>query len=805
MVTAVLAGFAAASIAPSIQRYTRDKAGWLIALLPLGLTLYFGAYLTRIAEGQIFGATYTWVPSLGVDLAFRLDGLGLLFALIISSIGALVIVYGGGYLRDDPLLGRFYAYVLVFMSAMLGVVLADNLLTLFIFWELTSISSYLLIGFKHDQEDSRYAALQALLVTASGGLALLAGLVLLGHVAGTYTISEMVARAEIVRADGLYGAILALVLLGAFTKSAQVPFHFWLPGAMAAPTPVSAYLHSATMVKAGVYLLARLSPVVGGTTEWHISVAGVGGVTMILGAFLAWRQVDLKRILAYSTVSALGMLVFLLGIGTDYAVKAAITLLIAHSLYKGALFLVAGALDHETGTRDVTQLGGLWRAMPWTGAAAFLAGASMAGLPPLFGFIGKEVFYKAAYDAPDLPALLTGGAVVSSIFMVAAAGLVSLKPFLGAPGRTPRAPHEAPLSMILGPVLLAGAGLLFALFPSLVSEYGVKAAVQAALDQTAKVELALWPGVNTVLLLSVLTVIAGLTIYAQRNVLLPRLGVLDIGHRMGPERGYRGLLAGLVWLADRQTRILQSGYLRVYLITIVAFTTILVGYTALARAGIGEIWRAPDVRLYELLITGVILAATLTVTRVQSRLAAVAALGTIGYGIALLYILFGAPDLAMTQFSIETLTVLLFVLVIYRLPRFHRLSSRAARVRDAVIALCAGALMTVLVLIVTANPSHTQLTSYFAENSVLLAKGRNIVNVILVDFRSFDTLGEIVVLAVSAAGVFALLKLRPADANTETPDEQSTIEMRAVNAEANIPEHEMASSGMQHHDETSSG
>ncbi|MBN1967313.1 MAG: putative monovalent cation/H+ antiporter subunit A [Anaerolineae bacterium] len=762
MAAAVLAGFILALVAPWIHAHTRGYAGWIIALLPLALTAYFTSFIPRVADGETFQTGVAWVPSLGVDLSFRLDGLGLVFALIISGIGTLVVIYGGGYLHGDPQVGRFYAYVLVFMASMLGVVLADNLLALFIFWELTSISSYLLIGFKHDQPDSRYAALQALLVTGGGGLALLAGLVLLGLAGGTFTLSDLLDQGAAVRADSLYGAILALVLIGAFTKSAQFPFHFWLPGAMAAPTPVSAYLHSATMVKAGVYLLARLSPVLGGTDAWQIAVTGVGGATMVIGAYIAWQQTDLKRILAYSTVSALGMLVFLLGIGTEYAVKAAITLLIAHALYKGALFLVAGSLDHETGTRDVTQLGGLRRAMPLTALAGLIAAASMAGLPPLFGFISKEVFYKAAYDAPDLPALLAGAAVIAGILTILAAALVSLKPFFGAEARTPKSPHEAPLSMTLGPLLLAGLGLALGLVPHLVGDYAVKAAASAVLNKSPKVELVLWPGLNVILLLSALSVALGLGFYAGRAALQRRIGYAALGERIGPARIYQRLLDGLVGLAEWQTRVLQNGYLRYYLITIVLTTVALVGGTLLTQADLDGFLRGPDARIYELAIAAVILAAAVAVTQAQSRLAAVAALGTVGYGIALLYILFGAPDLAMTQFAIETLTVLLFVLVIYRLPRFSTLTGRAVRLRDAAIALSAGIMMTLLVLVVTTDPSRTRLSTYFADNSLPLAKGRNIVNVILVDFRGMDTLGEIVVLAVAAAGVYALLKLRPA-------------------------------------------
>ncbi len=782
MTIAVLSGFGVALTAPWLQGRLPRRAGWLLILLPLALTAWFAAQLPRVAEGTTLAESVSWIPSLGIDLAFYLDGLSLTFALLISGIGAVVLLYASAYLADDPLLGRFYLYLLVFMASMLGTVLADNLITLFVFWELTSISSYLLIGFKHSYGTSRAAALQALLVTGGGGLAMLAGLVLLGQVAGTSNLSSLAASGERVRASDLYPAILGLVLVGAFAKSAQFPFHFWLPNAMEAPTPVSAYLHSATMVKAGVYLLARLSPALGGTVEWQGLVIGVGAATMVLGAYLAWQQVDLKRILAYSTISALGILVLLLGVGGALATKAALTVLVAHSLYKGALFLVAGALDHETGTRDVTQLGGLRRAMPITGAVALLAGASMAGLPPLFGFVAKEVFYKATYEAPDLPALLTALAVLSSVLTVVAAGLVALKPFFGVRAHTPRHPHEAPLRMWLGPLFLAGLSVLLGVWPALVAEYSVKPATEAVLAGPAKVELVLWPGVNPVLALSLLTLALGAGVYVFRHALLAWARRLDVGKRLGPERGYGRALDGLLRLADWQTDLLQNGYLRFYLITIVAVTVVLVGYTALAEADLSGALRAPEMRVYEGAIAVVILAATYAVTRAHSRLAAVAALGTVGYSVALLYILFGAPDLAMTQFAVETLTVFLFVLVIYRLPRFATLTSRMERWRDAVIALSAGALMTLLVLIVTADPSRAHVASFFAENSVTLAKGRNIVNVILVDFRGLDTLGEITVLAVAAAGVFALLKLRPAQARApEARAERArTAELQAV-------------------------
>jgi multicomponent Na+:H+ antiporter subunit A len=769
MTAAILCGFALALIAPWLHHITRRWAGWLLALGPLAITVYFTAQAARIADGETISTSLRWIPSLGVDLAFYLDGLSLVFAIIISAIGTLIVLYASAYLAGDPLEGRFYFYLLFFMASMLGVVLANNLITLFVFWELTSISSYLLIGFKHDKAASRAAALQALLVTGAGGLAMLVGLVLMGQVTGSQTISDLLTQGDVVRGSGLYTPILLLVLLGACAKSAQVPFHFWLPNAMEAPTPVSAYLHSATMVKAGVYLLARLNPVLGGTDEWRALVTGVGAATMLVGAYLAWQQADLKRILAYSTISTLGMLIMLLGIGTTLAAKAAMTLLIAHSLYKGALFLVAGSIDHATGTRDVTRLGGLRRALPFTGMAALLAAASMAGLPPLFGFIAKEDLFKADYEAPALPALLTGLTMLSSLLLVAAAALVAIKPFFGPRAHPPKHPHEAPPRMVLGPSLLATLGIAFGFVPGLLTDYAVRPATQAVLGAPVKVELVLWPGLNVILLLSLLTIALGAGVYIARLRLSQHARHLDVGPRLGPALGYQKLLDGLMRLADWQTRILQNGYLRYYLITIVVTTVALVGHAVLTRADLDGALRRPAIRLHEALLVVVILAATYAVTQVRSRLAAVAALGTVGYGIALLYILFGAPDLAMTQFATETLTVLLFVLVLYRLPRFAALTNRAVRWRDALIALSAGAMMTLLVLIVTADPSRTHLTSYFASNSVTLAKGRNIVNTILVDFRALDTLGEITVLSAAAAGVFGLLKLRPPRKQTAEP------------------------------------
>ena len=433
--------FVLAALAPWITRPLGRAAGWVFALLPAAFAVMLGTLAPQVAAGTPVRETLEWVPQLGLRLTLSVDGLGLLFGMLITGVGALVLVYAQGYLEGHEHLGRMFSYLLMFMGAMLGVVLTDNLLAMFVFWELTSISSYLLIGFDHNRLKARKAALQALLITGGGGLALLVGVLMLGSLAGTYNVSEMLAGKEGVLASDLYVPIAALFALGAFTKSAQFPFHFWLPGAMEAPTPVSAYLHSSTMVKAGIYLLARLSPVLGGTELWETMLTVAGATTMVLGAVLAIRQTYLKKLLAYSTVSSLGIIVMGLGIGTPYAVEAAIVYLFAHALFKGALFMVAGAIDHGTGERDVERLGGLARAMPALAVVGVLAALSMAGLPPLMGFIGKELLLKGTLKAPEWSGVLTGLTVFTALLTVTIALLTGIKPFIGKTLPTPHEPH----------------------------------------------------------------------------------------------------------------------------------------------------------------------------------------------------------------------------------------------------------------------------------------------------------------------------------------------------------------------------
>lgn len=758
--TAILLLMILSAFAPFIQRTQPQHSGWLLAAMPAGLLLTLLGRLPAVLAGQVFSFRLPWAESLGIAFSLYLDGLGLLFGLLILGIGALVLIYGGGYLHGHHHLGRFYAFTLLFMASMFGVVVSDNALTLFVFWELTSITSFLLIGFDHEKEGSRYAALQALLVTGGGGLAMLAGLVLLGQIGGTFEISRLNQLGDVLGASPLFLPAFLLILAGALTKSAQYPFHFWLPGAMAAPTPVSAYLHSATMVKAGVFLLARLSPIFAGTAEWQTLVTAFGLATFLAGALLAIGQVDLKKLLAYTTVSSLGTMVMLLGWGSPLAVKAAMLYLLAHALYKGALFLVAGAVDHETGTRDVSKLGGLGGAMPRTVVAAAVAGLSMAGLPPALGFIAKEILYETTLAAHPLAGWLTAGALVGNAILVAVSGLVGLKPFVGKKGETPRHAHPAPLALDLPPLLLASLGLLAGLLPMTLTSPLIQASAQAVLLQPYKVKLALWHGLNPMLALSGLTLLLGAGIYAGWKPIWGFAVRLHWLGRMGPAHAFQVGLENLRRFAAWLTFRLQNGYLRFYLMTIILTTGALAGLAFLRwdySLHPRNDWGA--VNFYEIVLVAVIILAALTITRTRSRLATIAIMGIVGYGLALIYLLYGAPDLAMIQFAIETLTVILFVLVVYRLPKFTRLTSPPARVADFLVAMAGGILMTMLTLIVTARPVVPHISEYFLQNALRLGNGRNAVNVILVDFRGFDTLGEITVLALAGIGVYALIRL----------------------------------------------
>ena len=759
MLSALLLAFAVAAVAPALVVRLGHRAGWVLALLPAGLTGFYLSLLPRAATGEPAEQRIAWVPQLGVELALRADALSLLFALLIAGIGTFVTIYAGGYLHGDRQLPRFYLLLFAFMAAMLGVVTSDDLIVLFVFWELTSITSFFLIGYQHESEESRKNALQGLFVTAGGGLAMLAGFLLLGSMAGTTRISALLAEPAALTAHPAYPIALLLVALGAFTKSAQWPFHFWLPNAMAAPTPVSSYLHSATMVKAGVYLLARLAPGLGGTPLWFWLLTLAGGATIVAAAALVLLQRDSKRLLAYSTLVALGTLVTLIGVGTPEAAKAMVVFLLAHALYKAPLFMVAGSVDHEAGSRDVTALSGLGRKMPWTWLAAGAAAVSAAGLPPMLGFVGKELAYEGLYAAPWLLVALIG----ASAMLVLVSVLVAWRPFAGREPRAPKAPHEAPPSMLLGPLLLAGLGLAFGLAPGTLQDVLMRPAAAAVLGAPYAFDLYLWHGLTLALGLSVLTLALGAVLVLAWPRLHPWARARFGGVRFGPVAAYEGLWRLLLRFAELQTRVVQPGDLRLQLTTIVGVTVLLIGFVGISRgalAGIAPVWTGWY--LYEFVYFAVILLATFTVVSAHSRLVAITGLGVVGFGVAFVFVLFGAPDLAITQFLVDTLVVIIAALVLIRLPSSALRSEggRAVRILSGIVAAVGGVLVAGLVLAVTSLPFDGSLTRYFEANSYPAAQGRNIVNVILVDFRAIDTLAEVIVLAVAAAGVAALLRRR---------------------------------------------
>lgn len=734
-----------------------------MAALALGFTGLLLCWAPAVLAGDRREGSIAWVASLGLNLSFSLDGLSLLFSLMVAGIGVLVVLYSIRYMAGERGLGRYYASLALFMLAMLGVVTAANLLTLFVFWELTSISSYLLIGFRHEEKESQESALMALLVTGTGGLALLAGFVLLGQAYGTFDLAAIAARPGLLRGHPYYGWVLALVLLGAFTKSAQFPFHFWLPNAMVAPTPVSAYLHSATMVKAGLYLLLRLLPVLGGSGAWEMALLTTGGLTMILGAWRALRRRDLKAILAYTTVSVLGMVVALLGLNTGPAIQAALVLVVAHALYKGALFLVAGAVDHATGTRDVTLLGGLWREMPALAVIAFLAACSMAGLPLTFGFVAKEAAYAAVEGRYGLGLATVAGAlllVAANACNVAMAAVLGYRIFAGGPaGPWPRKPHRPSWLMLAPAGVLGVVSWLFGLVPGALD--GVMGAAMALVQPGSHgFHLGVWHGVNWPLALSAVTFVAGGLLYWLWPRLLripPWLSWLSVS------KAYDGLVNRVLpGLALGVTRVLQNGSLRNYLLTILAVAVFAAGSALFARG----LWAVPVLsqEAYtwpEVAMAALLLAAAFVAAGARTRLGAIVALGSVGSLVTLVYVRFSAPDLALTQLLIESLGVILLLLVFHFLPpEFGEVASKRRRGADAAVALLVGVVMGTLVVVANGVQLAPSVAEYYVAQSLPLAHERNVVNAIVADFRGFDTMGEITVLVGAALGVHALLKLR---------------------------------------------
>lgn len=759
MLIAVVSGFILALLIPAIMTYFKKRSTLWVSLLPLSLFVYFLTKIPGVKKGAL-QETYPWAPSVGINLDFNLDGLSLLFSLLITGIGTLVFIYTASYLKGHVYLDRFYSYLSMFMASMLGVVLSDNIFSIFIFWELTSISSFFLIGFNNDNAASRKSALVALGITGLGGFFLLLGMVTLGHMTEVYTISSMLSYTESIQANSLYPWLLFFVFMAAFTKSAQFPFHFWLPGAMKAPTPVSTYLHSATMVKAGVYLLARFTPVLGNHEWWNGTLITVGAITMIYAAIHAVFRLDLKGILAYSTISALGILVFLIGIGTEAALLAAGVFILVHALYKATLFLITGIIDHETGTRDVSRLRGLNKVMLPVGVAGLLAALSNAGVPPSFGFIGKDLIYEATLGMGSLGWVLTVLAILTNIALLFAGFLAGIKPFGGPLPKEFEKLHLPSPILYVPPLILATLGILFGFFPGLVEEGLIRPVVNSMTASVFDFHLQLWHGFNTVLALSVATIASGFALYL---ILEPSEKLLSKTNRfevISPQQLITGLASFFKKAGRYWTNFFQNGYLRFYLITILAFVSALLAYRLFFGVEIYfDTSTLSEITIYEAMVVFIMASAIFFTVFSKSRLVAVVSMGVVGYAFCLIFLFYSAPDLAMTQFSIDTLTVILFVLVIYNLPKYLRLSDTRDRVRDGLLSLIFGALVSILTLEVLNESVIKDTTAYYAENAYVLGKGKNVVNVILVDFRGFDTMVEITVLAIAAIGVFGLLKL----------------------------------------------
>lgn len=746
------------------------------ALAPAAALAVTAAQTAAILGGSTWEEQVPWVAELGLTLTLRLDGFSLLFWWLIAGIGVLVFVYASRYFTDRPDLGVFTAMLVSFAGAMLLVVASDNLLALYVGWELTSLTSYLLIGFKHEDPVARAAARQALLVTTLGGLALLGGVVLVAQAAGTYSLFAVLA--DLPTTTGAQVG-LALILLGAFSKSAQVPFHFWLPGAMAAPTPVSAYLHSATMVKAGVYLVARFSPAAAEAVAWWVPVVvGVGAATMLLGGWRALRAVDLKSLLAFGTASQLGFMILLLGTGAPDLVHAGVAVILAHALFKATLFLAVGVVDHAAGTRELHRLHGVGRSMPITVAAAAITAASMAGLFPLLGFVAKEAALEGA-----LHEMLAGGAVTAVIVIGSAlTAAYALRLLWGAFARKAQGEladeyssaddvARPELSFELPATILAGLTVIFGLWVGPADALVLSAST--ALDEaTQGLHLKLWHGFGPALWLSLLALVAGYAIYRARGV------VEAIGAWTGrvPEAtdGYGRSLRALDRTADRVTAIVQPGSLPWYA-AVVLMTAVVLPGSALVRG-----FSIPDGLAFaesplQALTTAVVIVAAVATIFIRRRLGAVLLLGAVGFGVAVLFIIQGAPDLALTQLLIETLALALFVVVLRRLPEyFDSVPWRFGQGVRIVVASAVGLFVGVSVLWAATGGRLGTAKEEFLARALPEGGGKNVVNVILTDFRAFDTLGEITVLLVAALGIAALVRPskdpEPADGGTPPAD-----------------------------------
>jgi multicomponent K+:H+ antiporter subunit A len=754
--------FFGAIFAARASSYNRVASAWVAAIVTLLASALLIPSSLAVFAGETVIQSWSWIPAIGLEFAFRLDGLALLFACLILGIGLLVILYARYYLAAKDSMGRFFAYLLIFMGSMLGIVLSENILQLLVFWELTSLSSFLLISYWQHRQDARDGASMALVITGGGGLALLAAVLLLGNIVGSYNLSDVLAAGELVRSDELYLPILILFLVGVFTKSAQFPFHFWLPHAMAAPTPVSAYLHSATMVKAGIFLLARFFPVFAGTPEWTWLVGGAGLITLVMGAYMALFKHDIKGLLAYSTISHLGLITLLFGFGTHLAAVAAIFHIINHATFKASLFMVAGIIDHETGSRDMRKLNGLFKYMPHTAVLAIISSAAMAGVPLLNGFLSKEMFFEqtvsAVYDAPFMIIVLIL-VLLAAIFAVAySLRFIHDVFFNGDSIDLPKTPHEPPTLMRIPVDLLVLICLAVGIFPMFFVAPMLAAAVAGSLQAAPPdYSLAIWHGFNLPLVMSMVALALGVVVYMLRDRLFKwhdrRMSDLDA------RIIYHFIYNSITTMASAITRSFDKGSLQNAIAWIIgtAFVAGVIGFMSVASPILGprELLPVDGVSIAAALV--LIGASIMTVVFHQQRLVALVMVGVVGLIVVLLFVKFSAPDLALTQLSVEIVTIILLLLALHFLPQTSPKELGRLRIsRDVIISVMSGVGVMVLSMAVMSR-DFVPISDFFLANAVPGGGGTNVVNVILVDFRGTDTLGEIVVLALAGLGIYALI------------------------------------------------
>jgi multicomponent K+:H+ antiporter subunit A len=721
---------------------------------------YIISLIPAVFGGEVVVEYLEWIPASGLTLSLHLDGLALMFALLILGIGLLIIVYARYYLSKKEAVGRFFAYLILFMTAMLSIVLSNNVLQMWMAWEVTSISSFLLISFWSTKSESRKGARMALTVTAAGGLALLAGLLIIADIVGSYELRVILASGDLIRESALYPVILILVLAGAFTKSAQFPFHFWLPHAMAAPTPVSAYLHSATMVKAGIFLLARMYPVLSGTEMWFLIVSMTGLITMLLGAYIALFKHDLKGLLAYSTISHLGLITLLLGLNTPLATVAALFHIMNHAVFKASLFMIAGIIDHESGTRDMRKLGGLWRFMPYTATLAMIAAASMAGVPLLNGFLSKEMFLAETLHSSSLGFLswmMPVLATLAAIFAVAySMRFIHDVFFNGEPKDLPKTPHEPTRFMKVPIEILVALCLLVGIFPTfMVGDLLASASSSVLMTALPYYSLAIWHGFNIPLLMSAIAIVGGLIVYAYRS----HLYRFQAQFKESDEKLiFEGVIQTLVSYAIKSHNGLSNGSLQRYIAVLLLFTIVITAVPLIHLNSVAS--RVPDQPVSGIEITAAIIlciSAIATMIYHRKRMIALITLSVVGLIVSIAFARFSAPDLALTQLSVEVVTVILLMLALFFLPQKTASESSPSRVvRDIGIAAAIGGLVATINYAFITQPIDT-ISEFFLANSKTGGGGTNAVNVILVDFRGLDTLGEILVLGVAALGIFNLL------------------------------------------------